>query len=118
MTYQIDGGNVKDPLSFTWEERHSPFKDANGLMIVSAYRTALASFPAMTTAEFNAWITKCDEGLHSVKVSAPTSTTETTYTNCIIEHVAGDISTGLRYYNAEFRIRHLSTVTFLAFGAI
>lgn len=118
MAFQIDGGDVKDPLSFTWEERHSPFKDANGLMIVSAYRTALASFPAMTTAQFNAWITKCDEGLHSVTVRSPLVTAEATYTNCIIEHATGDISTGLYYYNAEFRIRHVSTVTFTAFGSI
>jgi hypothetical protein len=118
MTFQIDGGNVAEPISFSWEERFSPFKDSNGMMIVSAYRSAIASFNTLELAEFAAWIAACDELLHSITVFSPLVTSTATYTNCIIEHMAGDISNGLYFYGSEFRVRHVSTVTFTAFGAI
>jgi len=109
-TFEIDTGAVVDPISFEYEERHSPFKNSNGVMVVSAYRSAIARFNVLSTAQFNQWASKATGALRSVLCYAPTTTTLTAYENVIIDYLGSEISTGLYFYGSEFRVSHISTL--------
>lgn len=117
MAFQIDGSDVKDPLTFAYEERATMRNTAMGWIVPSAYRSAIASFPAMTAAEFTLWKTADDGATHSIKCYAPNSNTLTTYSSVYIEYVSSGISTGLRYYDVQFRVYRISTASLPAFGA-
>lgn len=109
-TFEIDSGTVIDPISFEYEERFTPFKDSNGEMIVSAYRSAPAGFNTLTPAQFNQWSSKADGSLRSILCYAPTTTTLTAYDNVVIDYQGSEISTGLYFYGSEFRVSHISTL--------
>lgn len=116
-TFQIDGSDVKDPITFTYSELFSPFANSYGQMIVSAFYEATASFNVLTTAQFAAWQAADDGAVHTIRCPAPDTNTYTTYSGVIIEYTGSGISIGLSYYNSTFRVKHLSTNNLGAFGS-
>ena len=111
----LDGSGIKDPIDFAFEELHTPFKDATGTVVVSAYRSAIARFNALTSAQYDAWCSAADGLPHTVTVYPHNSNTPTAYSNVFIERLRAEYSTGVYVYNAEFRVYHISTLA--AFGA-
>ncbi len=122
-SFQIDGSDVKNPANFAYEERYSPFENANGFMNVSAFRAAMATFNILTTAadQLQAWMAADDGASHSIKCPAPDSNTYTTYSNVRIKYVDSEISQSqngaVRFYRVTFRVSHISTDSLPAFGA-
>ena len=115
--FQIDGSDVKDPIDFAYEERFTPFRNANGRIVVSAYYSAVASFNVMTSAQYALWIAEDDGLSHSIKCPHPESNTYTTFTGVRIQRIGGDFSTGIYAYDMEFRITRINTLSLPAFGA-
>lgn len=119
-SYAIDGSTVKDPIMLIWDERFSNGRDFFGRYIVSAYRSALASFNTITGAELQDWMDACDEQPHTITMPSEvaTSYTYTTFSNVYIEYVSDNFSFGVKVYAAQFRIRHITTTGLPVFGAI
>lgn len=116
-TFQIDGSDVKDPITFTYAERFSPFANFYGEMVVSAFYEATAAFNVLTTSQFNAWQVADDGLVHTIRCFQPNSSTYATFSGVFIEYMGSTISTGLAYYGSQFRVKHLSTNNLGAFGS-
>jgi len=116
MAFEIDGSPVKDPISFAYEEVFTPHDDSHGFHVPSAYRASVATFNVMTPAQFEDWVTAYDGQPHTIKFYAPNSNSLTDYSNVYIENLNTEISTGLYYYNASFRVWHISPAGLSAFG--
>lgn len=117
MPFQIDGADVKAPISQTYEPRFSPFNDVNGNIVVSAYRACVCDFNALLLSEWAAWVAADDGAAHSVKIYEPNTNTLTTYTNVFIRTLNMGFSVGIYTYGVSLRITHISTAGLPAFGA-
>lgn len=118
--FTIDGNPVKDPLTFSYEERYTPFRNSFGQIIVSAYASAVATFnEADSKSDFYGWSQYGNEQPHTIVCPILTTPASTgTFAGAFIEYVSADISNGLYFYAAQFRVRHIDIQGLGVFGSI
>lgn len=116
--FQIDGSTVAAPVSFSHNERYSPFDDDTGYHVPCAYLEAEAIFNAKSPADYAPWIAAADGQPHSLTCPKPDDdTTYDTYAGVIIEYENATLGNKLLWQTASFRITGISPDGLPAFGA-
>lgn len=59
-TFKINGSFVTDPIKVEWQTMRVPNRSSVGGNVYSLFPSAILTFNALTSSQWNAWVTHCD----------------------------------------------------------
>lgn len=117
-SYQIDGGSVKDPISFNYDELYQAGKDWMGIFVTSSYFSGVAQFNTLQKSEYSAWSAADDGATHTITIPKPNDpSTFATYSGVSIRCTSAGISNGLYFYGSQFKVTKIGYLGLAVFGA-